>query len=228
MKAEVEAIIREMEIMKKDINPTIVKEEFDRRYKNNNHSVGFYDYFDSFIESSKTTKSDGIILIYKILLKKLHAFEAKTNYKIDFDTIDLKFYDRFVHYLITVDALTNNTVGSYIKTLKTFMNWALDRGYHSNIVFKKFYKQNEEADTIYLTEEELNKIVTIDLSENPFLAEIRDAFLMLCFTSIRCSDLKSIKKENISDGFIKIITQKTKDGLKVPITKQIQRILDNN
>ncbi len=59
-----------------------------------------------------------------------------------------------------------------------------------------------------------------------YLEKVRDAFLILCYTGLRHSDLIQIKKENISNGFLKIITQKTKTTLKIPVSRPLQKILN--
>lgn len=152
MKAEIEAIIREKEILKKDINSKIIKEEFHSRFYNTFTNNDFYDFFYQFAESSKTTKSSGIIRVYNALLKRLKEFETEKHYKISFESINMVFFDKFVDFLINETGNNNNTVGKHIKTLKTFLKWALDREYHTNTVFKKFKVFKEESDSIYLTE----------------------------------------------------------------------------
>jgi integrase len=54
-------------------------------------------------------------------------------------------------------------------------------------------------DIITLTEKELNKIWTLDLSDNPRLDKIRDLFCFATFTGQRWSDIILLKKEDVKE-----------------------------
>ena len=72
--------------------------------------MDFFKYFDKFISESKfktnqhTNKSfsNSTIGIYKTALKHLKDFAPKYPKKIDFDTIDLDFYYKFMEYLTDI------------------------------------------------------------------------------------------------------------------------------
>ena len=73
-------------------------------------------------------------------------------------------------YFINDLKLLNNSTAKYIKTLKTFLHWATERGYNTNNSFEKFKAQEKDGDIIYLTEAELLKhcqlaVQTDDLAE---------------------------------------------------------------
>ena len=60
-------------------------------------------------------------------------------------------------------------MGSNIKTLKSFMNFATDLGYNKvNYAFKKFKVFNEDRELIYLKEEELMFIYDMENSGGDF------------------------------------------------------------
>ena len=90
----------------------------------------------------------------------------------------------------------------------------------------KFKILSEEAESIYLTEEEILLLFNLDLSQNRKLETVRDLFIVGCYTGLRFSDFTQIKKENIKDGFISIRTQKTDKPVVIPIHWTIQQILD--
>jgi len=177
----------------------------------------FLDIFDEFLEVSKASRKAGTIMRFKVLRGHLVEFQNKKKFNLSFDTIDLKFSERFTAYCINEKKLLNNTTNKYIKTFKVFLRWAADRGYHSNTTFTKFKTPDIESDIIYLTEKELMQLYTHDLSDNPTLAKVRDTFCFGCFTGQRWSDIAGLKREHIKGSVWHLHTQKTDDDLLIPL-----------
>jgi site-specific recombinase XerC len=94
------------------------------------------------------------------------------------------------------EAQTNNTIkDKHLKSLHTFLNWLVDKGYIEKNHFKgiKFPYKVNPADTISLSEEELNRLYLLDLTENKRLEQVRDVFCIECYTGLRYSDTKKFK-----------------------------------
>jgi len=184
-----------------------------------------YSFIANFIEKSKLTKKPSTIQTYKIALFHLKGFETATGYKIDFDNISIDFYDKFLSYLIHEKNHKNNSAGKQIKTIKTFLRDATEQGINKNLDFtkKKFKVLKEEADTIYLTESELTAIY--ELSLNNGLAQVRDLFIIGCYTGLRFSDLSRLNIDNIKDGIINIRTTKTDSAVSIPLHYRVKEIL---
>ena len=103
---------------------------------------------------------------------------------VTFDSIDIEFYEKFRKYLISDLKLLNNSVGKHIKILKTFLNYAVEKGVNTNLTYKKFKVSTEQVDIIYLTDKELLKLHTLEL-ESARLRNVRDIFCLACFTGLR-------------------------------------------
>ena len=123
-----------------------------------------------------------------------------------------------------------NTIGKIIKTLKTFMNEALERNLTTNISHKgrRFTAPRENVSNIYLTNDELTAMYKLDLSNEPRLEHVRDLFLFGCYTGLRFSDFSKVKPEHIdlTAGVIDIPTQKTDEVVTIPILPIAQAILN--
>ncbi len=158
--------------------------------------------------------------------RRLIDFSGKR--KLEFDDITLDFYNEFKEYLIDTKNFSMNTVGKYIKTIKVFMNEATERGLNKKMDFKskKFKVDNEESETIYLTESELKKMYDLDLSENTRLERVRDLFIVGCYTGLRFSDFSQIAPENIKNGDFHIRTQKTDEPVIIPIHDMVSEIME--
>ena len=226
MKQEVNSLIRTEIALKKEIIPQKIKDSFNITFRDKKKYESFFQIFDEFINSGKSKFSETTIIHYKSTENKLKEFELFYKTKIDFDKMNLTFYDKFLHYLVNELSLKPNTVGFYIKTLKAFLNYANQRGYFDNTEYKKFKVIREEVDIIYMTEKDLKKLNDCDLSWNKKLEKIRDLFLLQCYTGLRFSDLKQLKPENTRNGKIKIETKKTHNKLSIPIISSAQAILD--
>ena len=189
----------------------------------------FFDFVEGYIEESKLNKKTGTIKVYNTTFKYLKEYAKKINKSVDFESINLEFYNQYTAYLAVDSNLSANTVGKHIKTIKSFMNEATERGYNENLEFKKrkFKTLREEADTIYLNVEELKQMENIDFSSSPRLEKVRDLFLIGCYTGLRFSDFTQIKPENIvSDkSMLQIRTQKTGERVSIPLHQTVKNIL---
>jgi integrase len=89
-----------------------------------------------------------------------------------------------------------------------------------------FYVFSEESDTIYLNEDELQKLKDTDLSESPFLDRVRDWFLLLAWTGCRFSDLEKVTKTDIKNNFITFRQQKTNNKVTIPLHPVVIEVLE--
>ena len=186
-------------------------------------------FIENYIEESKAHKKEGTVKVYTTSFRYLKKYAAHINKEVDFHSIDLEFYNNYISFLSLHHNLAANTVGKHIKTLKTFMNEATDRGYNTNLEYKKrkFKTIREESDSIYLTLDELKKFEKLNLSASKRLDKVRDLFLIGCYTGLRFSDFTQIKPENIIEekSIINVRTQKTGERVSIPIHKTVKKIL---
>lgn len=164
---------------------------------------------------------------YKKFADYLQEFEKHSGKKYDFTDIDLDFYEDFTGYLRGA-GLSTNTIGKYIRVLKTILNEATEKGLNKNTAYKshRFKVVAEESESIYLTETELKQLYEFDFSANPRLDRVRDLFLVGAWTGLRFSDFTRIKKNNIKGGYIEIEQQKTGKRVLIPLHPVVSKIWD--
>jgi len=213
-------------------NNDLLKKELEFELDNRvlkQRKKSLFEFITEFIEESKNRKQPSTITVYNTTIKHLKNYAEKGNKSIDFSNINLAFYSNFTKYLSQDLEMSTNTIGKYIKTIKTFLNEATERGLNANLEFRKskFKTISEETDTVYLSINELKIIEEKSLSFNPSLEKVRDLFLLGCYTGLRFSDFTQIKQENIieSKSIIQIRTQKTKEKVSIPIHSIVKRIL---
>lgn len=165
---------------------------------------------------------------YRTARDHLRAFCTAKRYALDFDTVDRAFYQRFMAYLVTDKGLAKNTVGKYIRTLKTWLNAAQDENPQllPNYRSRRFKAPTEPTKKVYLTARELHDLFHLDLSGKRRLEQVRDLFIVGAWTGLRFSDWASITPENVADNRIRIATtQKTKAPVTIPVHPCVRAIL---
>lgn len=165
---------------------------------------------------------------YRNTLKALEEFSTLYRFKVDFETIDLNFYNKWMEYLTTYRQLSNATIGGYTKVLKTFLNESTDLGLNTNLTFKhkRFKVITEVVHKIYLNKDELMDLYNLNLSENKRLERVRDLFLVGCWTGFRFGDLVNIAPENIIGNKISIKTRKTGEVVVIPLHWMVKGIME--
>jgi len=214
---------------------------------------GFHGYYAQFVNDASKTLSERTIQKYRTLGKQLIEFEKKKRYKLDFDSINEAFYEKFLDYYFDDLQFLNNTVEKYVSNLKTFLNWAADKGYNIHTDYKKFKAEKEKKDIIFLTLKELEKIINLDIdnqnleiieqsgggaakliegkkkmkvTEKESLKRARDIFVLACTTGLRFSDIKKLKAIDIIKNQIVLTTEKTKTPVRIPLNSHSQSIID--
>lgn len=164
---------------------------------------------------------------YTSTLHHLEAFAKAKRKRVDFDTVDLQFYDQFNAFLTTGQGLAMNSVGKYIQTLKTFLRAAAEDGIEVNPAFRsrKFRTPSELTDKVYLTEQELNDLFHLDLSGHPRLDRARDLFIVGAWTGLRFSDFTTIRPEQITANRLRVRTVKTGAAVVIPLQPAVRAIL---
>ena len=197
-----------------------------------------FTYIDEFIEDAKTKPnsisrklvSKGTLSGYNVTKNFLQKFNDE-KYPIDFDTITLEWYYDFIDWA-NQQNLTTNYIGKHIKTLKTFMVNAVEKGLTTNESFKskKFIVSKEESDSVYLNEKELKQLWNLNLSKEPRKEIARDLFLIGAYTGLRVSDYNNVNRHNIKTingvKIISLITQKTEKKVSIPVHPIIELILE--
>jgi integrase len=216
---------------------SILNEAFCNKPAISKDKTGLFDFMESLLNematglNPKTGKpyARQTPNTYRQCLTQLRDYGQSKRKRIDFDTITLDFYMSFYDYLINKKGFRLNYVGKIIKTLKTFMNEAIERNLTNNIAHKgrRFTAPREKVSNIYLTRDELTAMYKLDLSKEPRLEHVRDLFLFGCFTGLRFSDYSKVKPEYIDfkGGIIDIPTQKTDELVSIPILPIAKAIL---
>lgn len=201
--------------------------------------IEFEQYLNSFINgitagkittrqnkkySPKTVKS------YKLLDKQLNDYKKSRKIRVlKFESFDGKFYKDFQNFMYEQN-YSINYFGKIIKNLKRILRQAIADDLHTNRKYEDYVKPSIKADKIALTEQEVQLIYNYEpTSEKERL--YRDVFLIQCFTALRLSDAKRIRKKHIVENkeigmkFIQLKTYKSKTDVSIPINPDLDTVL---
>ena len=148
--------------------------------------------------------------------KKLRTPRKKKGERDDYDQEDLV-------------GLKNSTIEKKLGYLRWFLNWATDRGYNTNLDYKKFHPTPKmtQRKVIYLTKEEIARVRDLEPSESQaYLDPIRDIFLFCCFSGLRHSDVNNLRRSDIKGDHIEVTTVKTADSISIELNKITKAILE--
>ena len=173
------------------------------------------------IESTKAT--------YLTALGRLEDYDKQRKVAISsFDDFNKKFFVDFTNYLYgfsygkTGKHYTQNTIINTLKVIKNLLHRAYDSEMTTNNYFLKVQTtlSSEASEQVYLQEKEILKLSLVK-TENDQERDVRDAFIIACYTALRISDIQQLNKATIRKGVISLYQKKTKELVEIPILKEI-------
>ena len=177
------------------------------------------DYADFNVEFEKMVKSgtrnSSTFTKYRSVFNHLTDFlkEKYNRTDIAYRELTENFINDFDSYLRDVKRLSHNTVWMYMMPLLHFTSEAWKNGIIKTDPFRNYDSSSKETDRTFLTEEELQKVATVELR----LAQtqlVRDMYLFCCWTGLSHTDIRSLTFAEIQksdfDGKYWIITRRNK------------------
>ena len=118
-------------------------------------------------------------------------------------------------------------VNKYLVSFRAMLGYAHEDGLHNNdralsCFSKRKVEESDKAIEIYLTETELQALAEMELTG--LKDQVRDIFLVGCYTCQRVSDYNNIQPEDFmttakGTPIIRLVQQKTRNEVKIPIIK---------
>ena len=150
---------------------------------------------------------------------------------ISFYSVDDDKMQEYVGYL-SKKGFRNTTISKNLAFVRWFFRWAASKGYYNGMIHETFKPRlkgvdGNQKEIIYLSQDEIKALQSYQFKENEAaLARVCDVFLFTCFTGLRYSDVAKLKNSDVKKSSIRVVTQKTVDGLIIELNKHSQAILD--
>lgn len=187
----------------------------------------FDEVFEKFLEDSKATKAGRTYLGYQTAQRVFKEYQEYKKEKLTFDQINQEFFDSFKDYCYNLRKIqmSTNYFAKNTAVLKTFLNWSKKRKYYEGSEHDDFEAPEKDIDKIFLTVEEFVKLRDYNFTKK-HLERVRDIFIFGCYTGFRWSDLQTLRREHIKDGYFEKVIVKTKRMERSPISDQAKKIID--
>lgn len=226
LKCQVDKIDVDLENLKVEF-----AEHFSRK-RNTRHSEqiiekSFFDLWTEFQNENgkQNSWSDSTFEKFRSLGNHLKKFDKN----IHINSFTTEKLTSLIDYFLYKAKMKNRTVNKQFGYLKWFLNWAVEKGY-TNITNHKSFKTRlkiAKNPVIYLTSEELDKIRCYKIPESKkYLDRVRDVFLFCCYTSLRYSDVAQLKKHDIINNRISLISVKTTGNIGTKLNDKAIRIIE--
>ena len=144
--------------------------------------------------------------------------------------VDLKFINRFHHYLKTKKIGNQNTITKYVVNFKKIMRIAFANNWVNKDPFYHWKAQWKKVEREALTETELCTMIEREFSIKR-LEQVRDVFVFCCFTGLAYVDVQKLSDNHIvlrmdGDRWIKINRSKTDSRSNIPLLPVAEEILE--
>lgn len=241
---EVQKIVPSAEMLKKAIRLTV--DSHVVRLTPKKDEVSLFEALDLFVKENSVKRdwTHETMIKFDALRNDLKEF----NPKLDFDDLTEEGLTALVQFYREQKVLKikdktddgkrskknkvgvkNTTIGKKLDLLKWFLKWSRDKGYNKCFDYATFRPKLKTAQkqVVFYTEEEIQRLCEFQIPEDKkHLNKIRDVFVFCCYSSLRYSDVKNLKKCDVKDNFIGLTTIKTADTLRIDYNNVTSRILE--
>ena len=222
-KREEEERLREEERIKEE-QARLIKEGIDAE------RAKIWNFLDRFCEEIKSGArlnghsryAPGTVKAWFSFRKLYDQFDKKHRYT--WNMVDRAFVTKFLAFMEKNDYMVS-AQNKYLVDLRAIVNYAYLDGIHDNdramqYFAKKKIEEGDKAIEIYLTEAELQALYDMPLTGKQ--DEVRDIFLVGCYTCQRVSDYNDIDKDCFTTTakgtpIIRLVQKKTRNEVKIPI-----------
>ena len=191
-------------------------------------SMSFFKYAESHMRSLELSAKVGTLDKAKAVVSKMQAYMNGKDLLLNEITVYwLRNYDM---YLRSTLGNTTNTVHSNLKVIRRIINKAIEEDllpFEKN-PFHKYKLQWEKTTKVFLTEDELQNLTDLQVSETQRMMAIhRDIFVFACDAGgLRVSDLLFLRWTSISEKGILLTMEKTSEQLYVPLSNKAKSIIE--
>lgn len=190
-----------------------------------------HHFLDQYYQQKQSDQSLGrrTIYNYRKIIRLIKKYESSEHFPLS--DIDKEFHVDFRSFLFD-EGYEQGYISRLITSYKGIMQEAFSKGFIKDQSFssKELSVASKETDSIYLNEENLDKLFQLDLSDNQRLDKVRDLFLIASYTGLRFNDVSQLNMDQIleEDGksFLRVSTQKTNRTVVIPLRQTVLDVID--
>lgn len=155
----------------------------------------------------------------------LAIYEEANGCKAEFGTISKASMYAFTELL--TEKVAASSAKTYTAQFKAVVNLYAEECNLSKGWEKVLSVKNDVSEQIYLTDEELQKVIDYT-PESKTEAIVQQQFILSCLIGARHGDILKLTDKNIRNGYVCYVSEKTHIKAQVPLADVSQRILTGN
>ena len=217
--------VMEFSTMQRDYTATTLVETVDNSSKCKTVNDLFLHHIKQLMNENRLGYALSVRQVYTSLIK------YKGNLDFFFTEIDITWLKGYESWLRKQD-LSENTIGIRFRTLRMIYNLAISEGLvkSDSYPFKKYKvsKLHKVTAKRAITKKEIKKIMSYDTSSACFSKKLAVDIFSFSYLmgGINFTDIAMLTQENIEDGKLIYIRQKTKKTIVLPLLPQANEIID--
>jgi len=190
--------------------------------------VSFLERYEQFIKSAEGRLQRGTIQVHGTARNHLRTFAEKRGVTLSYEIVDAAFLRNFVVYLVGEIKLNNTSAWKVVRTIRVFLRHSVENGLAESTDFRKVTRaqieRGEKSLAVYLTPDELQRIMALDLSKDKRLERARDLFVFQAHTGMRFGDVCALRPEQIQGETIAVVTHKNRKAIRIPFLPVVRTI----
>ena len=232
---EVHDIAERLEKEKKPVTAHNIKNYLTKKDKLDAYLIDSYSRLLERLNNAGEVAPETIVG-YKATKNHLENFlQGKKMNDILIENIDYRFINEFDLFLLnqqvnkSENTMMRNTVNKHHTRLRTIILNAIKEGFIHKNPYSNFKLKKVNSTRTYLTNDELQSILTHSLGGNISLIRVRDIFIFSVYTGLRFEDAQNLTIDRITkenEKFIlRIEQEKTGELLTIPLLSPAMQII---
>lgn len=155
-----------------------------------------------------------------------HKYNAKD---IKLKALKSSFLEHYEYYLKTEKKFQQSTLNKAIQRFRKVVKYAISEDYLDKDPFILYKAKRVKKEVVFLSPEELKKLEETDFKIKR-VQQIKDMFVFCCYTGLGFTEMKQLRKSDISTEFdgelwITVKREKTNRSYKVPLLPKADEIM---
>ncbi|MEL6944141.1 MAG: phage integrase SAM-like domain-containing protein, partial [Bacteroidota bacterium] len=170
----------------------------------------------------------------KTIYNHLLELEKYTGKAIGFDDFNFDLMKAYQDWWIAKDGSNSiNTIANYWSKMKGVLKLGFRDKLHANLAFDDKDLTIKKVKTklkIRLTDEEVKRLISLDLSDNEVLERVQDVAIAAIHCGLRISDYQSLsldrlKTDEKGNKYIEVVTKKITKPVILPVLPELEKVL---
>jgi integrase len=221
-RAKAEEYMLELADKNANYHPKLITKRLKGDYRYDN----LFSYMDRFLGRVKSRCSHGYYKKAKGIISKFKRFCSEG---MRVQEVTLRTINKYEKHMQEELGNSKTTIRSNMKVLrKVFTEAEREKLIKpGNNPFEGYRMPSEKTERIFLDEDELKRVESVELPQNTLIDHTRNLYVFACYAGgIRVSDLLQLKWRNITETHVRFKMRKTGEVVSVKLPRKAQEILE--